>query len=184
MQTIKRFYTALGALALSSAALLPAAPATAADEAAAATAVHADQHQAAAAEFRAQLEADLNALGLSATQKQDLGALVQLYGEQLAAIIRRGEAARVELLQLSPLDPDYDTVTNQVSQAAAANAADVVNTLSELQRTAFLLLSNAQQDRFLQLRAERQQEMRAKLAELRARREAERAASGLPAAGD
>jgi len=184
MHAKTRFYTVLGALALGLAATLPGAPAALAAPGAAAGDVQAARHQAAAAEFREQLEADLNELGLSATQKQDLGALIQLYGEQLSAIVRRGEAARVELLQLSPLDPDYDTVTNQVSQDAAANAADVVNTLSELQRTAFLLLSNAQQDRFLELRALRQQEAKAKMAELRARREAERARSGLPAVGN
>lgn len=140
--------------------------------------VHAE-HRAAAAELRAQFEADVNSLGLSPTQRQDIGELVRLYADQLGRIARRGEAARAELLALSPLDPDYDTLTNQVSQGAAAAAAAAVNTLSELQRQAFLLLSNEQQDRFLELRARRRAEARARLAEMRERREAGR---GLPGA--
>lgn len=179
MRATQRFYTVfclLGVIGLGSAGL----PARAAEGDATASPERAAQHEAAVAQMRAQIEADFDSLGLSATQKQDLGTLIQLYGEQLGAILSRGDAARLELLQLSPLDPDYDTVTNVVSQEAAAAAGNLVNTLSELQRTAFLLLSNEQQDTFLQLRATRQAEARAKMAELRARREAAQAQRGGP----
>jgi hypothetical protein len=137
---------------------------------------HAKHHgdKAAHSDMRAQLEAEFVALGLTNTQKQDLGTLVQLYAERLQAIATRGDTDRRELLELSPLDPDYDTLTNQVSQEAANAAGDVVNVLSELQRTAFLLLSNAQQDALLVLRAEQQQAVRERIAEMQAERSSSR----------
>ena len=103
--------------------------------------------------LQARMQARLGQLGLSGTQQQDLQALVALYAERLQSILQLGADDRRKLLLTSPLDPDYGTLTNRVSQSAATAAADTVNTLSELQRTAFDLLTNEQQDRMLVLRA-------------------------------
>lgn len=174
-------------LALSLAALLLAGAATAQST----DAVSADpcalhgKHQG--AEFTAdheamtaRVEAELAQLGLSDTQKQDLATLAQLYGERLQAIASRGHSDRQQLLELSPLDPDYTTLTNQVSQESAAAAGEVVNVLSELQRTAFLLLSNEQQDELLRLRAEQRQKLQQRMAEKKAAMDAKRAARPAP----
>ena len=166
----KLFVTACAALAL-----LPAVALAADDSAESAPCENHGKHHGDIAghqDMRAQLEAELATLGLSDTQKQDIGTLVQLYGERLQAIAARGDENRRELLELSPLDPDYDTLTNEVSQEASAAAGEVVNVLSELQRTAFLLLSNEQQDTLLQLRAEKQQAMQERIAAKRAERAA------------
>ena len=65
-------------------------------------------------------------LNLSDTQKQDLGALMQLYQPRLAEIRKRGEADRRKLLAMNPDDAAYGQLTDAVAEQAGGSAAEVV----------------------------------------------------------
>ena len=87
---------------------------------------------------------------------------MELYGPRFKQIAERGKADRQTLMALAPNDPAYNELSARVSQEAGLAAAEVVTLMTELQSNLFALLSEEQQAKFMQLRAENRQRMEEK----------------------
>jgi len=112
----------------------------------------------------------MNQLDLSEQQKQDMAALMQVYGPRFKEIAERGKAARQALLQMAPDADDYDAQVAAVSKEAGNSAAEVVTLLGELQTNAYALLTPEQQAEFQALKVklrDKRDEWQAKRAEAR-----------------
>ena len=108
--------------------------------------------------------------GLTEDQKQEMAALMGIYGPRLKELRERGDAKRKELMALAPDDPAYDDLTEEVSKDVGKAAAELVVLLAEMQANAYGILTDEQQAKYLELRAsskERMQEMRGKWGERR-----------------
>jgi protein CpxP len=111
-------------------------------------------------------------LALSDTQKQELGALLEMYRPRIKELAERGAKSGQALFDVAPDDPAYNTRAAELSQLAGTTAAEMVTLLTELQASAYALLTPEQQSKFLELRAERRTRMetlRTRMQERRAR---------------
>ncbi len=106
-------------------------------------------------------------MNLSEQQKQDMAALMQIYGPRLGDIRKRGQENRRRLMGMNPDDPAYSGLTDSVAKEAAASASEVIILLAELQSNAYTLLTPEQQQKF--------GEFRQKMLDRMAEREAQRA---------
>ena len=111
-------------------------------------------------------------LGLSDSQKQQLGALMEMYRPRIMELWKRGEGSADALFDLAPNAPEYATKAGELSQLAGASAAEMVTLMTELQTNAYALLTVEQQQKFMTMRAEARAKMEARKAEMEARREA------------
>ncbi len=112
----------------------------------------------------------MNQLDLSEQQKQDMAALMQLYGPRFKEIAERGKTARAALMQMAPDADGYDAQVAAVSKEAGNSAAEVVTLLGELQTNAYALLTPEQQAEFQALKVklrDKRDEWQAKRAEAR-----------------
>ncbi len=111
-------------------------------------------------------------LALSDNQKQQLGALLEMYGPRIKELAKRGATSSQALFDVAPDDPDYNTRAAELSQLASTTAAEMVTLLTELQANAYALLTPEQKAKFLELRAEQRKRMetlRERMKERRAR---------------
>jgi Spy/CpxP family protein refolding chaperone len=99
-------------------------------------------------------------LGLSEAQKQDMAALMEMYGPRFKELAARGKADREALMAMAPDDAGYGELTAAVSQEAGLAAAEAVTLMSELQGTVYALLTPEQQVKYLELRAAQKEKMR------------------------
>jgi len=111
-------------------------------------------------------------LALTETQKQDLAALMQIYGPRMKELASSGADSRRAIMGMAPDDPSYNIEAEKLSQQAGAAAAEMVTLLTELQTNAYALLTPEQQAKYLALRAEQMQRMEQRKAEMQARRAA------------
>jgi protein CpxP len=112
----------------------------------------------------------MNQLDLSEQQKQDMAALMQLYGPRFKEIAERGTAAREALMQMAPDAEGYDAQVAAVSKEAGNSATEVVTLLGELQTNVYALLTPEQQAEFQALKVklrDKRDEWMAKRAEAR-----------------
>jgi len=93
-------------------------------------------------------------LQLSEQQKQDVGALLQVYKQRFDEIRARGEADRRALLAAAPDDRNYDELVAAVAEEAARSVREGVYLLGELQATGYALLTAEQQAEYRALKAE------------------------------
>ena len=56
--------------------------------------------------------------GLTEDQKQEMAALMGIYGPRLKELRERGDAKRKELMALAPDDPAYDDLTEDLQSSA------------------------------------------------------------------
>jgi len=98
-------------------------------------------------------------LGLSEAQKQDMAALMEMYGPRFKELAARGKADREALLAMAPDDPAYGELTATVSQEAGLAAAEAVTLIGELQGNVYALLTPEQQAQYLELRAAQKDKM-------------------------
>ena len=99
-------------------------------------------------------------LGLSEAQKQDMAALMEMYGPRFKELAARGKADREALMAMAPDDPGYGELTAAVSKEAGLAAAEAVTLLGELQGNVYALLTPEQQTKYLELRAAQKEKMR------------------------
>jgi Spy/CpxP family protein refolding chaperone len=64
-------------------------------------------------------------------------------------------ASRSKMMGMTPDDPEYASVTQEVSQQAAALAAEMVTLSSDFQVRAYALLTEEQRQRLEELKLER-----------------------------
>jgi Spy/CpxP family protein refolding chaperone len=107
-------------------------------------------------------------LGLSDTQKQDLGSLLEIYRPRFEELAKRGQASREQLLATTPDGPGYSALTDEVSAEAGRTAAEVVVLMAELQTNAYSLLTNDQQAKYLEMRTNMRERMQTRRDEMRA----------------
>ena len=99
-------------------------------------------------------------LDLSEAQKQDMAALMEMYGPRFKALAARGKADREALMAMAPDDPGYGALTVAVSKEAGLAAAEAVTLMSELQGTVYALLTPEQQAKYIELRAAQKDKMK------------------------
>lgn len=109
-------------------------------------------------------------LALSDTQKQELAALLEMYRPRIKELAERSAQSTQALFDIAPDDADYNNRAAELSQLAGTTAAEMVTLLTELQGSAYALLTEAQQAKFLELRAERRQRMETMRERMKARR--------------
>lgn len=112
----------------------------------------------------------MSELKLSDQQKQDMAALMQLYGPRFKELAERGKADREALMQMAPDAKGYDQQVANVSEEAASAASEAVTLLGELQGNAYALLTPEQQSEYQALKVtarEKREEWQAKRAEAR-----------------
>lgn len=110
-------------------------------------------------------------IALTDTQKQELGALLEMYRPRIKELADRGMTSSQAMLEIAPDDVAYNTRAAELSQLAGASAAEMVTLLTELQANAYALLTAEQQAKFLELRAEQGQKMEARRRNMQQRRE-------------
>jgi len=110
------------------------------------------------------------ALGLSDTQKQELGALLEMYRPRIKELAERGVNSSQALFTVAPDDPAYNTRAAELSQLAGSSATEMVTLLAELQSNAYALLTREQQAKFMELRAEQRARMETMREQMRERR--------------
>ena len=111
-------------------------------------------------------------LALSDSQKQQLGALLEMYRPRIMELWKRGEGSADALFDLAPDAPEYATRAAELSQLAGTSAAEMVTLMTELQSNAYALLNADQQKTFMAMRAEQRARMEARKAEMQAKKEA------------
>lgn len=126
----------------------------------------------------AKMREQMDALGLTDTQKQEMASLFGIYQPRIREIVERGHADREALVMATPGSDDYNSLVGTVSQEASASAGEMVVLMAELQSNAFALLTDEQQAKYLALKADAREKAAAKAEEAKAKREARKASSG------
>ncbi|MCP4090465.1 MAG: hypothetical protein GY746_11860 [Gammaproteobacteria bacterium] len=98
-------------------------------------------------------------LGLSEAQKQDMAALMEMYGPRFKELASRGKADREALMAMAPDDSAYGELTAVVSNEAGLAASEAVTLMSELQGNVYALLKPEQQAKYLELRTAQKDKM-------------------------
>lgn len=94
-------------------------------------------------------------LNLSIEQQDSLQGLIDEFRPSWESLRERGSASRAKMMGLTPDDPEYGSVTQEVSQQAAALAAEMVTLSSDFQARAYALLTEEQRQRLEELKSER-----------------------------
>jgi Spy/CpxP family protein refolding chaperone len=103
-----------------------------------------DRPDPAYARHAEQLRAEVERLGLDASQRQALQALGERFQVHGTDLRQRGEAIREQLLAVEPDNPRYDAVTEQASAASAALAADATRLAADFRAEVYAILTPEQ----------------------------------------
>ena len=99
-------------------------------------------------------------LNLSIEQQDSLQGLIDEFQPSWDSLRERMSASRSKMMGLTPDDPAYASVTQEVSQEAAALASEMVTLGSDFQVRAYALLTEEQQQRLEELKLERRDQRR------------------------
>ncbi len=94
-------------------------------------------------------------LNLSIEQQDTLQDLIDEFQPSWESLSERASASRSKMMGLTPDDPEYASVTEEVSQQAAALAAEMVMLTSDFQVRAYALLTEEQRQRLEELKSRR-----------------------------
>jgi len=94
-------------------------------------------------------------LNLSIEQQDTLQGLIDEFQPSWDSLRERMSASRSKMMGMTPDDPEYASVTQEVSQQAAALAAEMVTLSSDFQVRAYALLTEEQRQRLEELKLER-----------------------------
>ena len=99
-------------------------------------------------------------LNLSIEQQDSLQGLIDEFQPSWDSLRERMSASRSKMMGLTPDDQEYASVTQEVSQEAAALAAEMVTLASDFQVRAYALLTEEQRQRLEELKLERRDQRR------------------------
>ncbi len=94
-------------------------------------------------------------LNLSIEQQDSLQGLIDEFRPSWDSLRERMSASRSKMMGMTPDDPEYASVTQEVSQQAAALAAEMVTLSSDFQVRTYALLTEEQRQRLEELKLER-----------------------------
>jgi Spy/CpxP family protein refolding chaperone len=94
-------------------------------------------------------------LNLSIEQQDTLQDLMDEFQPSWDSLRERASASRSKMMGLTPDDPEYRSVTEEVRQQAAALAAEMVMLRSDFEVRAYALLTEEQHQRLEELKSER-----------------------------
>ena len=94
-------------------------------------------------------------LNLSIEQQDSLQDLIDEFQPSWDSLRERMSESRSKMMELTPDDPEYASVTQEVSQQAATLAAEMVTLASDFQVRAYALLTEEQRQRLEELKLER-----------------------------
>ncbi len=94
-------------------------------------------------------------LNLSIEQRDSLQGLIDEFQPSWDSLRERMSASRSKMMGMTPDDPEYASVTQEVSQQAATLAAEMVTLSSDFQVRAYALLTEEQRQRLEELKSER-----------------------------
>ena len=94
-------------------------------------------------------------LNLSIEQQDTLQDLMDEFQPSWDSLRERASASRSKMMGLTPDDPEYASVTEEVRQQAAALAAEMVMLRSDFEVRAYALLTEEQRQRLEELKSER-----------------------------
>jgi len=103
-------------------------------------------------------------LELSESQKQEMAALMQMYGPRFKELMQKGAASREAIMNIPPDDSGYAVHAAELSKQAGESAAEAVTLLTEMQSNFYALLDYEQKARYLELRKQHQAKMEARRA--------------------
>jgi periplasmic protein CpxP/Spy len=98
----------------------------------------------------------LGKLGLSAEQKQQVKDIMTAARPQMQALHEQMHANMLKLQQTQPTDPNYSSITSQVSQTHGSLSAQMLTQHSELRAQIFKVLTPAQQTQLAALEVQMQ----------------------------
>ena len=96
-------------------------------------------------------------LQLSAEQQDAMRGLAERYRPRWESLRAQIADTRRSMMSLSPDDPEYASVTAEVSQRAAGLAAEMVTLAGAMQTETYALLTEEQRERWKELKTQRQQ---------------------------
>ena len=94
-------------------------------------------------------------LNLSIEQQNSLQGLIREFQPSWDSLRERASAGRTKMMKLTPDEPEYASVTEDVSRQAAALAGEMVTLTSDFQARAYDLLNEEQRQRLEELKLER-----------------------------
>jgi Spy/CpxP family protein refolding chaperone len=98
----------------------------------------------------------LGKLGLDAAQKQQIKEILTAARPQMQSLHEQMRANSQELRQTPPTDPNYASITSQVSQTHGSLAAQMMTQRALVRAQVFKVLTPAQQGQLAALEAEMQ----------------------------
>jgi periplasmic protein CpxP/Spy len=96
----------------------------------------------------------LSKLNLTAEQKTQVKTIMTAARPELESLHQQIRANRLKLQQTSPTDPNYTTITSQVSQAHGTLQAQVLTQHAQIRAQVFKVLTTAQQSQLTALEAQ------------------------------
>jgi len=103
----------------------------------------------------------LGKLGLSAAQKQQIKSIMTAARPQMKTLHEQMHANMLKLRQTKPTDPNYSSVTSQVSQTHGTLSAQMLTQRAEVRAQVYKVLTPAQQTQLATLEAQMQAKMQA-----------------------
>lgn len=94
-------------------------------------------------------------LNLSEEQRSSLEAVIGEFQPSWDELRKRVSAGRMKMMTLNPNDPEYASVTEELSREAAALAGEMVTLTSNFQARTYDLLNEEQRQRVEQFKSER-----------------------------
>ena len=94
-------------------------------------------------------------LNLSAEQRSSLETVIGEFQPSWDGLRERASAGRKKMMGLTPNDPEYASITEEVSREAAALAGEMVALASDFQARTYDLLNEEQRQRMEELKSER-----------------------------
>ncbi len=107
------------------------------------------------AALRERLLAEIEALGLDATQRAALQKLGDSYRTRAEGLRERAAAIREQMLQVEPDDPRYGDLTERASVATGELAADGARLAADFRADVFSILTPEQRQRLRERASER-----------------------------
>jgi periplasmic protein CpxP/Spy len=98
----------------------------------------------------------LSKLNLSADQKAQVKTIMTAARPQMESLHQQMHANMLKLQQTAPTDPNYTTITSQVSQAHGSLQAQMLTQHAEIRAEVFKVLTPAQQTQLTTLEAQMQ----------------------------
>ena len=93
-------------------------------------------------------------LNLSEEQRTSLQAVIGEFQPSWDGLRKRASAGRMKMMALNPNDPEYTSVTEELSREAAALAGEMVTLTSNFQARTYDLLNEEQRQRVAELKSE------------------------------